>query len=212
MYFILLVILSYLLGSIPTSIIVSRLARGIDIRKYGSGNAGGTNVFRVMGWKWGVFVMLLDIFKGFIATFGIGRLLYTPEIPVQIELMQIFAGCSAIIGHIWTIYAGFKGGKGVGTAAGMLLALFPVALLICLLIFGIVVSTTRIVSVSSISAAVALPIVLTIFRYVLNIPVALPLYYFGFIAAVLIVFTHRSNIKRLLNGTENRFGRKKSTL
>lgn len=203
------IVLSYLLGSVPTSIVVSKLVRGIDIRQHGSGNAGGTNVFRVMGWKWGVFVMLVDIFKGFVATFWIGRLFYTPALSVAPELVQIFAGCSAIVGHIWTVFAGFKGGKGVGAAAGMLLALFPAALGICLLIFGIVLLMTRIVSISSISAAVTLPIVLTLFRYTLDIPVALSLYIFGFIAAALIVFTHRSNIKRLLNGTENRFGRKK---
>jgi glycerol-3-phosphate acyltransferase PlsY len=204
----LVAVFSYLMGSIPTSIIIGKLLRGIDIREHGSGNAGGTNVFRVLGWKPGIFVMLLDTFKGFAATFWISRLALAAA-PVEPEAMQLIAGCSAIVGHIWTVFASFRGGKGVGTAAGMLLALYPVSLLICAAVFGIVLLITRIVSISSISAAVMLPIVLTIFRYALQRPIAISLYIFGFLAAGLIVFTHRSNIKRLLAGTENRFGQKK---
>jgi len=203
-----IVILSYFVGSIPTSIIVSRVLRGIDIRDYGSGNAGGTNVFRVLGWKPGVFVMLFDTFKGFAATYWIAQIAIGPS-PVSAEVAQLIAGCSAIFGHIWTVFAGFRGGKGVGTAAGMLLALYPVALLFCVAVFALMLLITRIVSVSSMSAAITLPIVLSIFRYALDRPVATPIYYFSFFAAALIIFTHRSNIKRLLNGTENRFGRKK---
>jgi len=202
-------VISYLLGSIPTSIIVGKLLRGIDIREHGSGNAGGTNVFRVLGWKPGVFVMVFDAFKGFVAAFWVSQIVLSP-IPIEHELVQIIAGLAAIIGHIWTVFAGFKGGKGVGTAAGMLLALFPIALLICLAIFAIMLFSTKIVSISSITAAVSLPIILTIFRYVAGIEVATSLYIFGFFAAALIVFTHRSNIKRLLNGTENKFGKKKN--
>jgi acyl phosphate:glycerol-3-phosphate acyltransferase len=201
-----ILILSYLLGSIPTSIIVSKLARGIDIRQHGSGNAGGTNVFRVLGWKYGVFVMVVDVFKGFVATFWIARLL---PVPVSTELGQIFAGCAAIIGHIWTVFAGFRGGKGVGTAAGMLVALYPVVFIICLAVFALAVLTTRIVSVASMSAAVALPLTLSVLKFMLHKNVPGPLYVFSFIAMALIIFTHRSNIKRLLNGTENRFGKKK---
>lgn len=206
---IVVIVLSYLVGSIPTSIIVGKVLRGIDIREHGSGNAGGTNVFRVLGWKPGVFVMLVDAFKGFAATFWISRIAIS-GVPADFEVVQIVAGCAAVFGHIWTVFARFRGGKGVGTAAGMLLALYPVALLICLGIFIIVVLTTRIVSVSSMTAAVSLPIILSIFRYGLDRPVATPLYIFSFFAAALIVFTHRSNIKRLLNGTENRFGKKKN--
>lgn len=202
-------VISYLLGSIPTSIIVGKLLRGIDIREHGSGNAGGTNVFRVLGWKPGVFVMVFDAFKGFAAAFWVSQIALSP-IPIEHELVQIIAGLAAIVGHIWTIFAGFKGGKGVGTAAGMLLALFPIALLICLAIFAIMLFSTKIVSISSITAAVSLPIILTIFRYAVGIEVATSLYIFGFFAAALIVFTHRSNIKRLLNGTENKFGKKKN--
>jgi len=206
---ILIIVIGYLVGSFPTSIITGKILRGIDIREHGSGNAGATNVFRVLGWKPGIFVMAFDIFKGFAVTFWVSRIA-VDTVPLSIELVQIIAGCSAIFGHIWTVFANFHGGKGVGTAAGMLIALYPAALLICLGVFIVVFLLSRIVSLSSISAAITLPIVLTIFRYVVNKPVPLPLYIFGFFASVLIIFTHRSNIKRLLNGTENRFGRKKS--
>ena len=201
--------LSYLIGSIPTSIIVGKVLKGIDIREHGSGNAGGTNVFRVLGWKPGVFVMAFDAFKGFAATFWISHIVFF-AIPVEPEIVQIIAGLAAIIGHIWTVFARFHGGKGVGTAAGMLLALYPLALLICLAVFAIVLFSTKIVSISSITAALTLPLVLTIFRYGIGKEVATSLYIFGFFAAALIVFTHRSNIKRLLNGTENKFSKKKN--
>jgi len=117
-------------------------------------------------------------------------------------------GAAVIAGHIWTLFAGFRGGKGVGTAAGMLLAIYPVALSICLLVFAAVFAVSRIVSLSSMSAAVALPVVLTLFKWTLGRPVATPLYLFSFLAAGLILFTHRSNIRRLLAGTEHRFGAK----
>jgi acyl phosphate:glycerol-3-phosphate acyltransferase len=203
---------SYIAGSIPTSIIISKFLKGIDIRQFGSGNAGGTNVFRVLGWKAGVFVMLVDVFKGFAATYWISQLRVDPLI-ISPDLLRIFAGCSAVIGHIWTVFAGFRGGKGVGTAAGMLIALFPAALWICLAIFIAVFVGTHYVSVSSMIAAVSLPIVLSIFR-LLGKEVSLPLYIFSFFAALLIVFTHRSNIKRLLAGSENKivFKKKKAEI
>lgn len=206
---ILVIALSYLAGSFPTSIITGKILKGIDIREHGSGNAGATNVFRVLGWKPGVFVMLFDIFKGFAATWWLSRINIGP-VPVDFSIMQLVAGCAAIFGHIWTVFAGFKGGKGVGTAAGMIVALYPLALVFCLGVFILVFLLTKIVSLSSIAAAITLPIVLTIFRYATNVPVTLPLYLFGFFASALIIYTHRTNIKRLLNGTENRFGKKKT--
>ena len=203
-----IVVLSYIIGSFPTSIIVGKLLKGIDIREHGSGNAGGTNVFRVLGPGPGIFVMLFDAFKGFAATFWVSRIIIDP-VPLDAGMIMILAGVGAIVGHIWTVFAHFRGGKGVGTAAGMLLALFPKALLVCLLVFFVVLFLSKIVSLSSMSAAIALPITLSIFKFSLHIPVANSLYVFSFIAAALIIFTHRSNIKRLLNGTENRFGKKK---
>ena len=123
---ILVIILSYLAGSIPTSIIMGKLLKGIDIREHGSGNAGGTNALRILGWKAGITTMILDIFKGFAATFWFSKFAMDGSVPIM-----IIAGIAAILGHTYTIFAGFKGGKGVGTAAGMLIALFPVSLPSC---------------------------------------------------------------------------------
>ncbi len=201
------ILLSYLAGSIPTSIIVGKLLRGIDIREHGSGNAGGTNVFRVLGPGPGVFVMAFDAFKGFASAYWISRLgteaLGDPALPM------LLSGCAAIVGHIWTVFAGFRGGKGVGAAAGMMLALYPTALLICLAVFLIAFALTRIVSVGSLLGALTLPLTLTLFRAFEIKAVPTSLYIFSFFAAALIFYTHRSNIRRLLAGTENRFGKKK---
>lgn len=198
---------AYLIGSIPTSIITGKILRGIDIREHGSGNAGGTNVFRVLGWKPGLFVMLFDVLKGFVAAYWLPG--WIAPAAAASPLLPLGAGVAAVFGHIWTLFAGFRGGKGVGTAAGMLIALFPQAVLYCLLVFAVVLLITRIVSVSSMAAAIAFPAILTFFRYGLHREVPQIYYIFSFFAAALIIFTHRSNIKRLLNGTENRFGRKK---
>lgn len=202
------VVIAYLIGSFPTSILTGKIIRGIDIREYGSGNAGGTNVFRVLGAGPGIFVMAFDVFKGFAATWWVSRI-FLPMVPLQIDAMMILVGCGAVAGHIWTCFAGFRGGKGVGTAAGMLLALYPLALVACLVVFVIVFVATRIMSLASMSAALMLPVTLTLFRYVFNIPVSLALYLFSFIIAGLIIFTHRANIKRLAAGTENKFGKSK---
>jgi glycerol-3-phosphate acyltransferase PlsY len=198
-----IILASYLIGSIPTSIIVSKLFFGFDIRDYGSGNAGGTNAFRVMGWKAGIFVMAVDVAKGVIATYYFSQIRIDPVSLPQVYL-QMIAGASAVIGHIWTIFAGFRGGKGVGTAAGMLIVLYPVAFLICLVVFAAVLLTTRYVSLSSMSAAITLPIALVILSKLMNRPLSTPLMILAVSMAILIVFTHRSNIQRLLQGNENR--------
>jgi len=204
------IVLSYLIGSIPTSLITGKILRGIDIREHGSGNAGATNVFRVLGWKPGVFVLLFDGFKGFAATYWISQIAFDPN-SLPAEIMQIIAGCSAIIGHIWSVFARLRGGKGVGTAAGMLIALYPLAFLFCIVVFVIVVFSTRYVSVGSMSAALTLPLVLALFRYGLYKDIPDALFIFSFFAAGLIIFTHRTNVKRLINGTENKFGSRLKT-
>ncbi|RKY85404.1 acyl-phosphate glycerol 3-phosphate acyltransferase [candidate division KSB1 bacterium] len=204
---IVIVLLSYLVGSIPTSIIVGKILRGIDIREYGSGNAGATNTFRVLGWKAGVFVIAVDIGKGIFATLVISKLNLTGVPLLASTLLQIIAGVSAVCGHIWTVFAGFRGGKGVSTAAGMIIALYPIAFLICIAIFTIVLFTTRYVSVSSMIAAVSLPIVFVVLQQIGHRPVSSPLLVLSLIMAGLIIFTHRANIRRLLNGTENRIRR-----
>ncbi len=200
---ILIILLSYLAGSIPTSIIMSKLTRGIDIREHGSGNAGATNVIRVLGWKIGIVVIIVDVGKGVLATLLISKL-RIDQAPISDNLVQIIAGLSAVLGHIWTIFAGFKGGKGVGTAAGMLFSLYPIAGLICLIIFGTVLLTGRYVSVASMSAAVSLPIVILILNNFFKYSITKELFCFAILMALLIVFTHRSNIKRLVKGEENR--------
>ena len=201
-----IIVLSYLAGSIPTSIICSKLFKGIDIRDYGSGNAGGTNAMRVLGWKIGVLVMLIDVGKGVFATLVISQLGTVPDYLTQ-NSIQIIAGMSAIFGHIWTIFAGFKGGKGVGTAAGMLFALYPIAGIVCLTIFTLVLFTTKYVSLSSMSAAVAFPIIVLLFKNWRGY--SGELIYFAVFIAILIVFTHRSNIKRLIKGEESKAGKRK---
>ena len=201
---IIIILLSYLAGSIPTSIILSKLLRGIDIRDYGSGNAGGTNAMRVLGWKIGSVVMLIDVAKGVVATLLISSI-RVDYVSVQLtEVVQIIAGIMAVFGHIWTVFAGFRGGKGVGTAAGMLIALYPLAALICVIIFITTLLIGRIVSVSSMTAAISLPIVLMILHTYFQHATSNLLLYFSIFIAVLIVFTHRSNIQRLIKGEENR--------
>ncbi|MBN2011083.1 glycerol-3-phosphate 1-O-acyltransferase PlsY [candidate division KSB1 bacterium] len=204
---ILIFVLSYLVGSIPTSIIFSKLFRGIDIREHGSGNAGGTNAWRILGWKLGLSVMLIDIAKGIVATVLIAKI-RVDQPAMSGDLIQIFAGLSAIIGHIWTVFAGFRGGKGVGTGAGMIIGIYPLAALVCLIVFGLTLFLSRIVSVSSMISAISLPITLAVLRFGLQRPVSDVMLYFGALIALLIVFTHRSNIKRLLKGEENKIGSK----
>ena len=205
-------ILSYLVGSIPTASIVARSRRGIDIRQHGSGNAGGTNVFRVLGWKAGTFVVLADITKGLIATMLVSRLMYGP-IPFEnltpfddYTLVQIIAGCSAILGHIWTVFAGFRGGKGIATAGGMLLGLAPLEAGISLGVFAIVLLVSNYVSLGSLSAAVVFPLTM-FFRenvFMAGIEGYNTLIFFSIGISLLIIYTHRSNIGRLLRGTETK--------
>jgi glycerol-3-phosphate acyltransferase PlsY len=207
-----IVILSYLVGSIPTSIIVSKLARGIDIREHGSGNAGGSNVFRVLGWKYGIAVILLDALKGVIAVLLVARLYYgnfpfhnaTPF--DDFTLVQIIAGISAVLGHIWTIFAGFKGGKGIATGMGFLISIVTVDLLFALVVFTVVVSISRYISLGSLAAAFSIPLIMIIRENIFGVDISgyhtiLP---FTIFIALLVAYTHKANIKRLLNGNENK--------
>jgi len=201
----LIVALSYLAGSIPTSVLVGRIFFGRDPRAVGSGSSGGTNAFRAFGWKGGVPTILIDVGKGVLATLLISRLPAPPQIPR--ELVQLIAGCSAVVGHIWTVFAGFHGGKGVGTAAGMVACLYPVALPISVGVFAIVLFSCGIVSVASMSAALLFPLLLLALK-AWGIALVPPiLFWFSIPMALLIVFTHRSNIRRLLEGRENTFPR-----
>ena len=201
---VLIILFAYLVGSFPTSIVVGRMTQRIDIREYGSKNAGGTNAFRVLGWKAGLFVAVVDILKGVLATLLIAKIRVDP-LMLDYELVQIIAGTFAVIGHIWTVLAKFKGGKGVATGAGLIIALFPWASLICFIIFAALILTTRYVSLGSIIATSSLPFVLLTFDRMFGKSVSTSLLTFSILISCLIIFTHRSNIRRLLNGTENRF-------
>ena len=209
------IIASYVLGSIPTSIVVSRLKNGIDVRDYGSGNAGGTNVIRVLGWKTGVLVILVDVLKGLVATVVVSRFFYD-RLPFSnytpfddFTLVQIICGCAAVVGHAFTLFAGFRGGKGVATAAGMLLGLAPIEFLVAIGVFMVTFIVSRYVSVGSISGAISAPLTMffreNIFR--VDIEGYNTLIYFILGVSAFLVYTHRSNIKRLLHGTENRIAR-----
>jgi len=212
-----IIILSYLIGSIPTSLIISKAAKGIDIREHGSGNAGGTNVMRVLGWKHGLFVILLDALKGVLAVIVVARLHYG-SIPFEnatpfddFTLVQIIAGISAVIGHIWTVFAGFKGGKGIATALGMLLMIVTIDLLIAIGVFILVVTFSKYVSLGSLAGAVAVPLALIVRENIfhVNIPNYHTLLPFLILLALLVIFTHRKNVVRLLNGSENKISFKK---
>ncbi len=203
---ILIILLAYLIGSFPTSIVVGRMTRRIDIREHGSKNAGGTNAFRVLGWKAGLFVAAVDILKGVLSTLLVAKIRVDP-LTLDYELVQIIAGTSAVLGHVWTVLAKFKGGKGVATGAGMIIALFPWASLICFIIFGTLVLTTRYVSLGSIIATFSLPFILLTMDRMFDKSVSNSLLTFSILISGLIIFTHRSNIRRLFNGTENRFGK-----
>jgi len=195
-----LVVLAYLLGSIPTSIWVSKAVFGIDIRQYGSGNPGATNTFRVLGSKWGAFVMTVDISKGLIATSLYVLMPFYLHNELARTNFMILLGMAAVIGHIFPIWADFKGGKGVATILGMALAIQPIVALICILVFLITLFSTRFVSLSSMMAGVVfMVLILFIFReketsYRL----------FAIIVAIMVVATHQRNIGRLLHGKENK--------
>jgi glycerol-3-phosphate acyltransferase PlsY len=218
---VIIAILSYLIGSIPTSILIARGVKGIDIRKHGSGNAGGTNVFRVLGWKYGVLTIILDALKGAVAVILVARL-YLGDFPFpnatpfdDFTLVQIIAGIAAVIGHIWTIFAEFKGGKGIATSLGFLIAIITVDMLFALAVFFIVVTVSRYVSLGSILAAISVPLILIVRENIFNVNI--PGYHtilpFAILLALLVLYTHRANIGRLLKGSESRinlFKKKKS--
>jgi len=205
MEFIILLVLSYLTGSIPTSIIVSRIAKNIDIRDHGSGNAGATNVYRILGWKYALIVLLLDIFKAWLPTAIYATTIFQYISILDIGFMQILCGSFAVIGHTYPIFARFKGGKGVGPLIGVLLALFPIAFPLCLIVAIAIIVTTGYVSLGSIFAAISLPIFILILPVLGIISPNLSLVVFSLLVPWFVIYTHRSNISRIRNGTENRF-------
>lgn len=197
---ILLIILAYLIGSIPTALIISRRFFDIDIREYGSGNMGATNAFRILGPKFGTLIMLLDILKGMLAVGLFYLLPYYLEDETARTNFMIGLGLAAVLGHIFPVFADFKGGKGVATLLGMLLAVQPVVALTSVGVFALVLFLTRYVSLSSILGAVMLPIsVLWIWN-----EDELSYRIFAVLVAFLVIITHQKNIGRLIRGVETR--------
>ena len=202
-------LVAYLLGSVPTGFLVGK-ARGLDIRTVGSGNIGATNVLRALGKPAGVAVLLTDALKGWLAVEVVGMVvgpgLFPEAGPVTREWFRICAGLCAILGHNYTCWLNFKGGKGIATSAGMLVALVPIPLLIILGVWIIVFALTRYVSLASMSASFTLPFA----TLVIGGSLRLVLVTAGM--AMLALYKHKANMKRLLNGTESRIGGKKSLL
>jgi len=195
-----LIILAYLIGSIPTSLIVSRTQFNIDIRDYGSGNAGATNTFRVLGSKWGTLVMIMDMLKGLIAVKLALLLPYYIDNEFQRTNFQIGLGLAAVLGHIFPIWAEFRGGKGVATLFGLIIAISPWTALSCIGVFLLVLYLTRFVSLSSILASMAFPVFILIVFNVDNTAYRI----FAIAVALLVIMTHQKNIGRLLSGSENK--------
>jgi glycerol-3-phosphate acyltransferase PlsY len=199
-------LVGYLFGSLPTGHLVGRFL-GVDISKHGSGNIGATNVLRVLGRRWGYLVFFIDTLKGFLAVRTAFYLVQIAKIDVErIELVGILAAITCILGHTFPIWLDFKGGKGVATSAGALLGLMPAAIVAIFFVWLIIFQLTRYVSLASIGAAVALPVVVGILILRKSVTDA-ALLYFSILIAGVVIWRHRSNLKRLINGTERRFSR-----
>jgi acyl phosphate:glycerol-3-phosphate acyltransferase len=200
------VVAAYLLGSIPTAVWIGRSFHDIDVREHGSGNAGTTNTIRVLGWRTGIPVLIIDMAKGWLAAMLPVFFKIAPTGSAMLINLQILTGIIAILGHIFPVFAGFRGGKGVATVAGAMLAIHPLLTLASFGVFLIVLLLTGIVSVSSMSMGIAFPVLLfTLFdtpSFIFKI--------FSVFVAVALLITHRNNIKRLLKGEEKKlFGEKK---
>lgn len=194
---------AYLIGSICSAVWIGKAYYGIDVRQHGSGNSGATNTFRVLGKKPGAIVMLLDIFKGWTATSLAGFLvIFSAVEPENLIVYQLIYGAVGVLGHIFPVYEKFKGGKGVATLLGMMLAIEPVVALMCIAIFVVVLFTSKYVSLGSMIAALAFPMLLLLVpRFHPDNPI---LIIFGFILFAVVVLTHRKNINRLIAGEESK--------
>ncbi len=208
------VISSYLIGSIPFGIIISKHFRGFDIRTKGSGNIGSTNAFRVLGWKLGLTVQILDLAKGLgavlLATYFFNGLPFHNATPFEdITIFRLIAGCFAILGHVYTVFAGFRGGKGISTAAGMLIGVAPIEIAVVAGIFLLVVFLSGYVSLGSIIAAIMFPTTMFIRENAFGAHIVgySTLIVFAIALAVFLIYTHRANIKRLIEKREHRFDR-----
>lgn len=196
-------IFAYLFGSIPTAVWIGQAFYGIDVREYGSGNAGATNTFRVLGKKAGIAVMILDIMKGYTATnlaYLIGLSVTGPQNSVQFVNYQLALGITAVMGHLFPIFAGFRGGKGIATLFGMIIAVHSGAALVCVLTFVVVLLISKYVSLSSIISGFSFPLSII---FIFQSPIRSVVLY-GMCICILILVTHQKNIERLLKGKESR--------
>lgn len=210
-------LIAFVTGGIPFGYLIGRLVLKDDIRKHGSGNIGATNVGRVMGWKWGSLVLILDAIKGLAPTLGANLFLSTrPNFDATqtagLQTAVILTGISTIIGHMFPIWLRFKGGKGVATALGVVLVISPQASLIALVLFILTALATRIVALASILASLGFAVTqLTLLgRSAFDLP-RLPLTLFSTLVPALIIWRHRSNIQRMWKGQENRFSTRSRT-
>lgn len=195
---ILTLLAAYLLGSIPVGYLLMKWGKGLDIRTVGSGNIGMTNVWRAAGWRWGIPVLLLDVAKGVLAV--LGPVLAWPE-HTELLSLRVLGGLFVMVGNIFPLFLGFKGGKGVGAAIGVFFTLLPVPTAIAVGVFAVAVFATRMISVGSLTAALALVTSCALLRRPFDVLNA-----FALLAAVLVWWTHRANIRRIWAGNENRIG------
>jgi len=200
------VVIGYLLGSCPNGLLISR-ARGVDIRKQGSGNIGATNVLRVMGKKWGYAVFFLDALKGLLAVLVSWNLATRSPLILHPEIVEILGGLACILGHTFPVWLRFRGGKGVATSAGVLLGLMPIAMISVLAVWLLLFYATRYVSVASILAAAFLPLFVALYLYFHALR-GFALFPFSILIAAVVIWRHRSNMRSLVHGTEHRFGEK----
>ena len=200
---------SYLLGSIPTGVVLAALMGKQDIRKAGSGNIGATNAARLLGKKFGACTFLGDMLKGLVPVLAAAFLLADNTNPEQVYFTVAACGLAAFLGHLYPIYLRFKGGKGVATACGVMLALEPIIIPILLIVFAGVIAVSRFVSLGSLASAFVLPLLLLAVNSLVR-PVPLAVLALGFLMAVFVFLKHRDNITRLLQGTENKIGKKKT--
>ena len=202
---ILAILTAYLAGSIPSAVWVGRLFYGVDVRTQGSGNAGATNTIRVLGVKAGIPVLLFDVFKGWLAVY-LSRYFTPADFTYQQEtILRISMAVAAVLGHVFPVFAGFRGGKGIATLLGVGIALYPYAALSVLGIFILVFLIGRYVSVASITGAISFPLLVI---FVFN-PHSIPLILLAVFVGIFVPLTHHRNIRRLINGTENRFSFRK---
>jgi glycerol-3-phosphate acyltransferase PlsY len=208
------ILTSYLIGSIPTAYIFGKLLKGVDIRNSGSGNVGATNALRVLGKGPGVTVLFLDILKGFVVVIFLGDLLIAKNISISGQTIRILLGVSAILGHNWTVFLNFKGGKGIATTFGVLIGLsfkiFGLSLIVSLVILTwfIAFIILRIVSIASVIAGISLPLYMAVFRHIFRQADSLIL--LSILLCILVILRHKSNLKRAFQGKEPRLTFKKS--